>query len=99
MANRTKWQNIEFKVGDTLRVHQEIKEGDKKRRVVFEGVVISIKGRGESKTFTVRMIAADQIGVEKIFPLSLPTITKIEVKRKAEKRIRRAKLYYLRGKK
>lgn len=99
MANRVKWKNIEFHVGDTIAVHQKIKEGDKTRTVVFEGVVISIKGRGISKTFTTRKIAVDKIGVEKTFPLALPTVTKIEVKKKAKKRARRAKLYYLRGKK
>lgn len=96
MANKAKWQKTEFCVGDTIAVHQEMKEGEKTRTVVFEGVVMGIKGRGESKTFRVRKIAVGRIGVEKIFPLALPTITKIEVKKKAKKRARRAKLYYLR---
>ena len=98
MANRAKWQETEFSVGDTIAVHQKIEEGEKTRIVVFEGVVIGIKGRGASKTFRVRKIAVDKIGVEKIFPLALPIITKIEVKKKAKKRARRAKLYYLRNK-
>lgn len=99
MANRTKWQETEFWVGDIVAVHQKIKEKDKDRIVVFEGVVIGIKGRGISKTFTVRKIATGRIGVEKIFPLALPTIIKIELTKKAKKRVRRAKLYYLRVKK
>lgn len=98
MALRAKWQNTKFGVGDTIRVHQKIKEGEKERVVVFEGIVIGIKGRGKSKTFMVRRIAIDKIGVEKIFPLALPTITKIEVKKKAKK-TRRAKLFYLRKQK
>lgn len=98
MANRTKWHEIEFCIGDIIAVHQKIQEGEKTRTVIFEGIVIKIKGRGISKTFTVRKIAADKIGVEKTFPLALPTITKLEVTKKAKKRAKRAKLYYLREK-
>src|SRR3990170_1140085 len=82
--------------GDTVRVHQEIVEGDKKRVQVFEGIVIAIKNRGAGKSFTVRKIAANSIGVEKIFPVQLPSIKKIEVKRQGD--VRRSKLYYLRDK-
>jgi len=99
MANQVEWKEIRFEVGETIRVHQKIKEQDKTRTTVFEGVVIAIRGRGISKTFTVRKIAVDKIGVEKTFPLALPTITKIELKKKAKKPARRAKLYYLRGEK
>lgn len=80
--------------GDTVRVHQEIQEGNKKRIQVFEGIVIAIKNAGSGKSFTVRKIAANGIGVEKIFPVNLPSINKIEVKRKGH--VRRSKLYYLR---
>lgn len=84
----------EFRAGDTLRVHQQIKEAGKERIQVFEGIVISRRGKlGPNATFTVRKISGD-IGVEKIFPLNLPTIKKIEVTRRGK--VRRAKLYYLR---
>jgi len=63
----------------------------------FQGVVIAIRGRGENKTFTVRRIGAAGVGIEKIFPLSSPLLTKIEIKKKGD--VRRAKLYYLRKKK
>ena len=86
----------EFRPGDTVRVAVEIKEGDKKRIQNFEGVVIAIKGTGAGKTFTVRKIGANNIGVERIFPLYSESIAGIEVVRKGK--VRRAKLYYLRGK-
>ncbi|MCH7492945.1 50S ribosomal protein L19 [Patescibacteria group bacterium] len=80
--------------GNTVAVYQKIKEGDKERTQKFEGMVLSRHGgKGISATITVRKIS-NGVGVEKIFPLHLPTITKIEVLKKA--RVRRAKLYYLR---
>lgn len=85
---------LTFNVGDTIRVHQKIKEGDKERIQVFEGIVIAIKGRGVNKMFTVRKISADAVGVERIWPLESPSIAKIEVKKQGD--VRRAKLYYLR---
>lgn len=83
-----------FSVGDTLRLSQEIVEGDKKRIQLFEGIVIAIKNRGINKTMTIRKIATSGIGVEKIFPLALPSIKKVEVRRKGD--VRRSKLYFLR---
>lgn len=83
-------------VGDQVRVHQEIIEGSKKRIQVFEGLVIAIKNRDINRTFTVRKIATNNVGVEKIFPVSMPTIKKIEVKRQGD--VRRSKLYFLREK-
>lgn len=81
--------------GNTVAVYQKIKEGDKERTQKFEGMVISKRGKnGLQATITVRKIS-EGIGVEKIFPLHLPTITKIEVLKKAK--VRRAKLYYLEG--
>lgn len=80
--------------GDTIRIHQEISEGDKKRIQVFEGIVIAIKNRGLGKSFTVRKIGSNGIGVEKIFPVNLPSLKKIEVRSKGN--VRRSKLYYLR---
>jgi len=81
-------------VGDTIRVHEEIAEGDKKRIQIFEGIVIAIKNRGAGKSFTVRKIAANSIGAEKIYPINVPAIKKIEVKTHGH--VRRSKLYYLR---
>ncbi|MFA6813953.1 MAG: 50S ribosomal protein L19 [Candidatus Pacebacteria bacterium] len=83
-------------IGDLVRVHQEIAEGEKKRIQIFEGIVIAIKNRELNKSLTVRKIAANSIGVEKIFPLAMPSIKKIEVKRQGD--VRRSKLYYLRDK-
>jgi large subunit ribosomal protein L19 len=84
-----------FNPGDTIRVHYKIIEGDKARVQPFEGIVISKKGVGVSKTFTVRRIGADNIGVERIFPLFSPNIEKIDVV--SYGKVRRAKLYYLRN--
>ncbi len=82
------------RVGDTVRVHQKIKEGEKERVQIFEGLVIRINsGHGADKTFTVRRIVGG-IGVEKIFPLYSTNIVKIEIKKKSK--VRRAKLYYMR---
>lgn len=81
-------------VGDRVRVHQKIIEGDKVRKQIFEGVVISIRGREENKSFTVRRIASGNIGVERIWPVASPWIEKMEIVKSG--RVRRAKLYYLR---
>lgn len=86
---------IDFKPGDTVRVHYKIIEGEKSRIQPFEGIVISKKGEGVSKTFTVRRIGADNIGVERIFPLYSPNIDKIDIVSQGV--VRRAKLYYLRN--
>jgi len=84
----------ELKPGDTIRVHQKIKEGNKERIQIFEGVIIAKKhGRGVSATITVRKVV-DGIGVERIFPIHSPVIEKIEIVRRGK--TRRAKLYYLR---
>ena len=80
--------------GDTVRVHVRVREGDKERIQVFEGVVIGMHRGGTRASFTVRKVSFGQ-GVERIFPLHSPTIQKVEVVRSAK--VRRAKLYYLRG--
>jgi large subunit ribosomal protein L19 len=95
---KTKYENL--KPGMTVRVHQKIKElnakGEEKERVqYYEGIIIAKKhGREAGATITIRKIS-DGVGVEKIFPLNLPTITKIDIKKQAK--VRRAKLYYLRN--
>jgi len=95
MANQIKWQDkISFGVGDTLKVSLAVKEGEKTRIQVFQGIVIAIRGTGEGKNFIVRKIATGGIGVEKILPINTPTITGIEILKKGK--VRRAKLYYLR---
>jgi len=84
----------EFGIGDTIQVAQKIKEGDKERIQMFKGDVIAIHNNGISSTFTVRRIASDSIGVEKIFPFYAPFINEIKVIKKGD--VRRAKLYYIR---
>lgn len=83
-----------FKVGDTIKVHTKVAEGEKERIQVFQGIVIARKGTGIHQSFTVRRISYGE-GVERVFPLHSPRIDKIEVETKG--RVRRAKLYYLRG--
>lgn len=84
----------EFSVGDTVKVHVRIKEGDKSRIQIFEGTVIAKKHGGISETFTVRRVAHG-CGIERVFPLHSPVVDKVEVVRYGK--VRRAKLYYLRG--
>jgi large subunit ribosomal protein L19 len=82
-----------FDVGDTVRVHVKIREGDKERIQVFSGAVIARDGTGSTETFTVRRVSYGE-GVERVFLLHAPTIAEVEVQRKGK--VRRAKLYYLR---
>lgn len=83
----------DFTSGDTVKVHVKVKEGDKERIQVFQGVVIGRRGGGTRETFTVRKMSGG-VGVERIFPLNSPTVDKLEVIRRGK--VRRAKLYYLR---
>ena len=83
----------EFRVGDSLRIHVKIKEGDKERIQLFSGTVIARDGEGANETFTVRRVSYGE-GIERIFPINAPSIAKIEIEKSG--RVRRAKLYYLR---
>jgi large subunit ribosomal protein L19 len=82
-----------MKAGDTVRVHVRVKEGDKERIQIFEGIVINLRRGGVRSTFTVRKVSFGQ-GVERIFPMHSPIIQKVDVVRSAK--VRRAKLYFLR---
>tara|TARA_B100000927_G_C16134973_1_gene336866 strand:+ start:41 stop:391 length:351 start_codon:yes stop_codon:yes gene_type:complete len=95
----TKKEFPTFKSGDTITVFYEIREGEKVRTQFFKGVVIQIKGSGLTKTFTIRKMSGT-IGIERIFPVNLPSIQKIEINKKGK--VRRSRIFYfrkLRGKK
>ena len=83
-----------IEIGDTVNVHVKIREGEKERIQAFEGTVIARKGGGVAETFTVRRLSYG-VGVERVFPIHSPNVAKVEILRKG--RVRRAKLYYLRG--
>ena len=87
-------KRLDMKSGDTVRVHVKVREGEKERIQIFEGIVIGMHRVGARASFTVRKVSFGQ-GVERIFPLHSPTIAKIDFVRSA--RVRRAKLYFLRG--
>ena len=84
----------DFRAGDTVRLHVRVAEGDKERIQIFQGVVIRRRGSGTRASFAVRKVSGG-VGVERVFPLHSPVLGKIEVVRRG--RVRRAKLYYLRG--
>jgi len=92
-AREMKTEPPAFQVGDSVKVHVKVREGEKDRIQIFNGLVIAMKGGGTGSTFTVRKVS-DGIGVERIFPLYSPVIGRIEVVKRG--RVRRAKLYYLR---
>jgi large subunit ribosomal protein L19 len=95
----TKKEFPEFKAGDTITVYYEIKEGAKTRTQFFKGTVIQLRGTGLTKTFTIRKMSGD-VGVERVFPLNMPALQKIELDRRGK--VKRARIYYfrnLRGKK
>lgn len=98
MAIKLKFKDIEFGVGDKVRVTQRLKEGDKERNQYFDGIVIAIRGKGSGKSFIVRKIGAQQVGIEKIFPINSPSLKEIKVFKKGTAGVRRAKLYYIREK-
>ena len=83
----------EFKAGDTITVYYEIKEGNKTRTQFFKGVVIQLRGTGNTKTFTIRKMSGD-VGVERVFPINMPALQKIEVDRRGK--VRRSRIFYFR---
>ena len=89
----TKKEFPDFSAGDTITVYYEIREGEKTRTQFFRGVVIQVKGTGSSKTFTIRKMSGT-IGVERIFPINLPALQKIEVNKRGS--VRRKRIYYFR---
>ena len=98
MALRIKHKEVEFGIGDRVKVFQRIKEGEKTRLAFFDGMVLAIKGNSGRKMFTVRRIGEASIGIERIFPIDLPTIERIEVVKRGTMGVKRAKLYYTRTK-
>jgi len=95
-ATQLKPQLPQFRVGDGVKVHTKVREGDKERVQIFAGIVIARKGAGIHETFTVRRISYGE-GVEKVFPVHSPNVAKIEIERQSEPM--RARLYYLRKRK
>lgn len=95
MAKFLDFRNKKFSVGDTVKVHYNVKDGEKTRIQIFEGILIAVANRGTGKVFTVRKIGAGGIGVEKITPVDSPVVADIELITSGD--VRRGKLYYLRS--
>lgn len=91
-------KDSKFGVGDEVKVYLNVKEGEKTRKQIFQGMVIGIKGRESGKSFTVRKVGAARVGIEMIFPLNTPSVEKIEVVRNGLEGVKQAKLYYVREK-
>jgi large subunit ribosomal protein L19 len=87
--------DVVFKPGDSVRIHTKIKEGERERVQVFDGIVLALRGRGENKTFTVRRMGAGGVGIERIWPLNSSSIAKVEVKKSGD--YRRSKIYFIRN--
>ena len=92
-ADQLKSDAPQIVIGDTVRVHVRIREGERERIQVFEGTIIAVKGSGVSSTFTVRRVSYG-VGVERVFPVHSPNVAKVELIRNGK--VRRSKLYYLR---
>lgn len=95
MAKYIDYKGKQFSVGDTVKVHFNVKDGEKNRIQIFEGIIIAVANRLNGKVFTVRKIGMGNIGVEKITPINSPVIADIEMVSRGD--VRRAKLYYLRS--
>lgn len=89
------YKEVHLHIGDTIRVYNLVVESSRERTQVFEGILLSLSGRGENRMMTVRHIGAGGVGVERKWPLNASSLVKVEVKKKAAK-VRRSKLYYLR---
>ena len=98
MALKALHKEVKFGVGDEVKVFLKVKDGEKTRSQVFQGMVIGIKGRDEGKSFTVRKIGAARVGIEMIFPINTPSVDKVEVVRAGVEGVQHAKLYYVRDK-
>jgi large subunit ribosomal protein L19 len=96
MSLKFTFQEIDYTVGDTLKVNYKIKEKDKERIQAFDGILLSITGRGDNKSITIQKVASDGVKVERIFPINSPWIESIKKMRSPKTKIRRSKLYYLR---
>lgn len=97
MALKFTHNNLEFSVGDTVKVNYKIKEKDKERIQAFDGIILAIQGLAENKNFIVQKNASDGIRVERIFPVNSPLIESIKKLRTPKTKIRRSKLYFLRN--
>ena len=84
----------EFSAGDTITVYYEIREGEKVRTQFFRGVVIQVRGTGATRTFTIRKMSGT-VGVERIFPINMPALQKVEINKRGK--VRRSRIYYFRG--
>ena len=98
MALIANHKETKFGVGDEIKVHLKVKDGEKSRSQIFQGMVIGIKGSDTGKSFTVRKVGAAKVGIEMIFPLNTPSIEKVEVVREGTEGVQHAKLYYVREK-
>ncbi len=96
MALNIKHRDVEFGIGDKIRVFQKIREGGKDRNSIFDGIVIAIKNRGFNKSFTVRKIGDLGIGIEKIFPVESPFLQEVRITKKGTTGSNSAKLYSIR---
>lgn len=96
MAIKFTYQDVEFNIGDTVKVNYKIKEKDKERLQAFDGIILSISGTGENKNILVSKNASDGVRVERIFPINSPWIESIKKLRSPKRLLHRAKLYFLR---
>jgi large subunit ribosomal protein L19 len=98
MTNNIIFNKTEFGVGDKIRITQIIKDKEKERNQIFEGILIAIKGNKDNKTITVRKVGEQKIGIERIFPIGMTNIKEIRVMRKGLYGAKKSKLYYIRNK-
>jgi len=98
MSITVKFQDVLLGVGDRVKVYYKIKEKEKERLQLFEGLILAINGKAKQKNIVVRKIGVQQIGIERIFPLYSPQLDKIEVLKSGYKGVKQAKIYYVRKK-